>query len=146
MIGLLLLATLASTELTIDLDRPLLPTLRCVQTVLTGQGESIIRVDEEQGVIMTRLRPVDLKTLHRIAVTDRAGAAIRWTKGMYQLTIALSPGEQGGTRVRTAARILGCGETALPLMRPSPWWPLPSTGNLEAGILSAITASCRVNP
>lgn len=65
MIGLLLLATLASTELTIDLDRPLLPTLRCVQTVLTGQGESIIRVDEEQGVIMTRLRPVDLKTLHR---------------------------------------------------------------------------------
>jgi hypothetical protein len=146
MIGLLLLVTLASTGLTIDLDRPLLPAFRCVQAVVTAQGESIIRVDEEQGVIITRLRPVNLETLHRIAVTDRAGAAIRWTKGIYQLTIALSPGEQGGTRVRVASRILGYGESDLRLMWPSPWWPLASTGHLESGILAAVIASCRANP
>lgn len=146
MIGLLLLVTLASTELMIDLDRPLPSAFRCVQAVVTAQGESIIRADEEQGVMMTRLRLVDLETLHRIAVTDRAGAAIRWTKGVYQLTIALSPGEQGGTRVRAAARILGYGESDLRLMRPSPWWPLASTGHHEAGILAAIIASCRANP
>lgn len=145
MIGLLLLVTLASTELTIDLDRPLPSAFRCIQAVVTAQGESIIRVDEEQGVIMTRLRPVDLEILHRIAVTDRAGAVIRWTKGIYQLNITLSPGEQGGTRVRAAARILGYDESDLRLMRPSPWWPLASTGHLEAGILAAVIASCRAN-
>lgn len=145
MIGLLLLVTLASTELTIDLDRPLPSAFRCIQAVVTAQGESIIRVDEEQGVIMTRLRPVDLEILHRIAVTDRAGAVIRWTKGIYQLTITLSPGEQGGTRVRAAARILGYDESDLRLMRPSPWWPLASTGHLEAGILATVIASCRAN-
>ncbi|HWQ70405.1 MAG TPA: hypothetical protein VN494_10735 [Patescibacteria group bacterium] len=146
MVGLLLLLTLASTELTIDLDRPLPSAFRCVQGVLTGQGEPISRIDEEQGVIMTRLRPVNAETLHRIAATNRAGAAIRWTKGMYRLTIALSPSEHGGTRVRAAARILGYGESDLRLMRPSPWWPLPSTGELEAGILAAVMASCQANP
>jgi len=146
MIGLLLLVTLASTELMIDLDRPLPSAFQCVQAVVTAQGESTIRVDEEQGMIMTRLRPVNLETLHRIAVTDRAGATIRWTKGIYQLTIALSTGEQGGTRVRAAARILGYGKSDLRLMRPSPWWPLASTGHLEADILAAVIASCRASP
>lgn len=146
MVGLVLLLTLISTEPTIDLDRPFLPAFRCVQAVLAGQGEPIIRVDEERGVIMTRLRPVDAETLHRIAATNRAGAATRWTKGMYQLTITLSAGEQGGTRVRAAARILGYGESDLHLMRPSPWWPLSSTGNLEADILAAVMASCQANP
>ncbi|MBZ0169513.1 MAG: hypothetical protein K8F29_08755 [Kofleriaceae bacterium] len=76
MVGFLLLATLASTGLTIDVDRPLLPTLRCAQAVITGQGESIIRIDEEQGLIMAGLRRVGPEILYRIAVTDRAGAAI----------------------------------------------------------------------
>jgi hypothetical protein len=146
MAELLLFLTLTSTELTIEVNRPLLDALRCVQAVLTDQGESIIRVDEEHGVITTRLRPVNLETLHRIAVTDRAGAAIRWTKGIYQLTIALSPSEQGGTRVQATARILGYGESDLRLMRPSPWWPLASTGHLEAGILAAVIVSCQANP
>ncbi|MBZ0159574.1 hypothetical protein [Candidatus Methylomirabilis sp.] len=146
MVGVLVLLIFASSELTIDVDRPLLPALSCVQAVLTGQGESIISVDEEQGVITTGIRLVSPEALHRIAVTDRARTAIRWTRGFYQLTIALSPGEQGGTRVRATARILGYGESDLRLMRPSPWRPLASTGHLEAGILSAITASCRVNP
>lgn len=64
MVGFLLLATLASTGLTIDVDRPLLPTLRCAQAVITGQGESIIRIDEEQGLIMTGLRHVGPEILH----------------------------------------------------------------------------------
>lgn len=145
MVGCFLL-TLISAEPTIDLNRALVPAFRCVQAVLAGQGEPIIHVDEEQGTMMTRLRPVDAETLHRIAATNRTGAAIRWTKGMYQLTVTLSPGEQGGTRVRAAARILGYGESDLRLMRPSPWWPLSSTGDLEADILAAVMASCQASP
>lgn len=146
MVGLLILLIVASTELTVDVERPLLPALGCVQAVLTSQGESIIRVDEERGVIMTGFRRVSREALQRIAATKRGGATVRWTKGIYQLIITLSPVERGGTQVRAAARILGYGETSMPALRPSPWWPLPSTGNLEARTLAAVTTSCRADP
>ncbi len=146
MLELVLLATLASTELTIQVDRPLPATLRCVEAVLIDQGESIIRIDEAQGLMLSGMRLISLETLHQIAATNRMKATIRWTKGIYQLSIALSHNEQGGTLVRTTARILGYGESDLRSMRPSPWWPLPSTGHLEAGILAAVTASCQTHP
>jgi hypothetical protein len=146
MAGLLILLIVASTELTVDVERPLLPALGCVQAVLTSQGESIIRVDEERGVIMTRFRLVSREALQRIAATNRGGVTVRWTKGIYQFIITLSPVERGGTQVRVAARILGYSETSTPVLRPSPWRPLPSTGNLEARILAAVTASCRADP
>lgn len=147
MAGLLSLLIFASTELTINVDRPLLPVLSCVQAVLTGQGESIISADEEQGMITTGFRLVSPEALQRIATIETAGAGIHWAKGIYQFIITPSPVERGGTQVRVTARILGYGETSSrSILRPSPWWPLPSTGNLEAGILAAVTPSCRVNP
>lgn len=146
MVELLPFLLLVPSTMAIVVEEPLPPALDCVQAVLTDRGEPIFRVDEEQGVVITGFRMVGPEGLRRIATTDRGGGRIRWTKGIYQLTLILSRVEGGGTRVQARARILGAGETSLSLMRPSAWWPLPSTGSLEGDVLAALTASCRAPP
>ncbi len=145
MAGLLVLSLLLPSAMGIVVAEPLPLALDCVRAVLAARGESIFRVDEEQGVVTTSFRLVNPEELRRIAVTDREAGRIRWTRGIYQLTIILSPVNGDGTRVRVSARVLGAGETFLPLMRPSNWWPLPSTGSLESDVLAALTAHCRAN-
>jgi hypothetical protein len=121
---------------------PLGLSLSCVESVLTSRGESIFRVDREQGVVTTSLRSVEPEELQQIADTQQAGGRIRWTQGSYQLFINLSPVNKQRTKVQVSTRILGSGETSLPLMRPSMLRPLPSTGMLEGDILAALASQC----
>ena len=146
MVGLLVLSLLLPSAMGIVVAEPLPLALDCVRAVLTARGESIFRVDQEQGVVTTSFRLVNPEALRRIAVTDREAGRIRWTRGIYQLTIIFSPVDGDGTRVRVSARVFGAGESSLPLMRPSNMWPLLSTGSLESDVLAALTAHCRANP
>jgi len=146
MAGLLVLFILVTSPQEIIVAGPLHPALSCVQAVLTARGEKIWRVDKENSTIITAFRLVNPSALRQIAIIHRAAAGIRWLKGRYQLTITLSQAEREGTRIQAMARILGYGESALPLMRPSPWIPLPSTGTLEGDALTAITAACPPTP
>lgn len=146
MAGLLVLFILISSPQEVIVAGPLQPVLSCVQAVLIAQGEKLWRVDQENSTIITAFRLVNPSALRQIAIIHRAAAEIRWLKGRYQLTITLSQAERDGTRVRAVARILGYGESALPLMRPSPWIPLPSTGTLEGDALAAIIAACPPTP
>jgi hypothetical protein len=116
--------------------------IACVESVLTDRGESIFKVDQKQGVVTTSMRSVEPEELQGIADTNQGGGRIRWTQGSYQLTINLSPVNRQGTQVQVNTRILGLGETSLPLMRPSLLRPLPSTGVLEGDILAALSSRC----
>lgn len=146
LIGLLSLLLLLSGTMGIASTEPPSSVLDCVETFLISRGESIFRIDKEKGIITTGFHWVGPEELRRIAVLDRGKGQIRWTKGIYQLTISLSPAEGGKTQIQVNARIFGAGETSLPLMRPSLWWPLPSTGSLEGDILAALVIHCQVKP
>lgn len=122
---------------------PISSAFTCVQSVLTSRQESIFKVDQKQGVVMTSLRSVEPEELERIANTSQAGERIRWTQGSYQLTINLTSVSRQKTQLQVSARIMGSGETSLPLMRPSMLQSLPSTGRLESDILTALTSQCR---
>ena len=116
------------------------PLLQCAHTVLTSHGESIFQVDTDHSVIITGFRFISPPELQRIANTTLGGQHIRWTRGMYQLTLTLPPDAGDTPHIQVSARILGAGHTSLPLLRPSHWWPLPSNGTLEGDLLAALTA------
>lgn len=127
----------------IMVTKSLTSTLTCVKSVLTERGESILKVDQKQGVVITTMRSVEPEELQQIANIKPGGGQISWKQGSYQLIINLSPVEQQRTKVKVSVRIVGSGETRLPLMRPSLLQLLPSTGRLERDILSDLASQCR---
>jgi len=102
-----------------------------------------LKVDQKQGVVITTMRSVEPEELQQIANIKPGGGQISWKQGSYQLIINLSPVEQQRTKVKVSVRIVGSGETRLPLMRPSLLQLLPSTGRLERDILSDLASQCR---
>lgn len=147
LIGLVVPLLLLSRTMGIASTEPPSSVLGCVETFLISRGESIFRIDKEKGIITTGFHWVGPEELRRIAVLDRGKGQIRWTKGIYQLIISsLSLSDEGKTQIQVNARIFGAGETSLPLMRPSLWWLLPSTGSLEGDILAALVIHCQVKP
>jgi hypothetical protein len=146
LIAVLTLTLLFLSAAEIVVAEPLPLAFPCVQAALNARGEPTFRVERAQGVITTGFRLVETDTLRRIAATDRGGGRLRWTYGLYQLSLRLSTVDQARTRVRVSARILGAGETAFPLLRPSAWWPLPSTGRLEGDVRAALARHCRTHP
>ena len=117
--------------------------VECTKVALEEEGERVFRWDEEETRLTTALRSIEPEELRRIAVTKTCGDRIRWVEGRAQLMISLSPGKEESTRIEIKARILAKGETSLPLMRPSDWWPVSSSGRLEGDIVVALEAHCQ---
>lgn len=121
----------------------------------TVSRECLIRALKEKGWMPSPLmeagthlllsRIVDPEELGRIAVTAIAGGRVQWSEGRVDTTLDLEPHRESTTTVRMKVRILGRGTTSLPIMRPSDWWPLDSTGTLERDLLNSIAATCAAN-
>ena len=115
--------------------------------------ECILRMSKERGItttntegqgdtIVTGFRFVTEDELKWIA--DLPGQTqAHWTKGMYNLRLTIEPGTEQSTTVTLVMRILGCGESSLPLLRPSPYQPLQSKGILEQELFSDILRCCQ---
>ena len=99
----------------------------------------------EAGTHFSLSRIVDTDELSRIAVTGIMGGRVQWSEGRVDTTLDLEPHRKNTTTVRIQVRILGRGTTSLPIMRPSDWWPLASTGTLERKLLISIAAKCAAN-
>lgn len=112
----------------------------CALEVLGKRGETIIRQEREAGLIVSGLRPVSQQELERIA-SPLSKDLFKLEKGFYQLRVTVAAGSNGKSSVTVLARILGSGETSLPLLRPRPsnWHPLQSKGFLEQEVLAAIS-------
>jgi hypothetical protein len=83
---------------------------------------------------------VDQDELARLAsLTDPDRT--EWLEGMYQIQVTLVPDGAGASQLDVEVRILGRQSTALPLLRPSPWQRLESSGVLEQEINSEL-AEC----
>ena len=111
----------------------------CALEVFGKRGETIIRQEREAGLIVSGLRPVSQQELERIA-SPLSKDLFKLEKGFYQLRVTVAAGSNGESNVTVLARILGSGETSLPLLRPRPsnWRPLQSKGFLEQEVLAAI--------
>jgi hypothetical protein len=99
----------------------------------------------EAGTHLSVSRVVDPDELARIAFTGIAGGRVQWSEGRVDTAWDLEPHRKNTTTVRIMVRILGRGTTSLPIMRPSDWWPLASTGTLERKLLNSIAAKCAAN-
>jgi len=77
-----------------------------------------------------------------LQIQNGGDARIHWVRGRADLILSFSPAADERTRIDLRARILGWGETSLPLLRPSNWWTLPSSGALEGDVLAALKAHC----
>lgn len=114
----------------------------CVLEILRERGESVPGPEGQKDVIKTGFRSVTGEELKRIAQLPMQGKA-RWTKGRYSIQLSASAGPGDSTVLALSVRIIGHGETELPLLRPSPWWSLRSSGVLEQEVLSAILQCCK---
>jgi hypothetical protein len=85
---------------------------------------------------------VEPKELRRVAVTEIASGNIHWAEARVDATLGFQSRGKGQTEIHLFVNILGRGNTSLPTMRPSDWWPLMSTGRVEADLLAGLQASC----
>ncbi len=115
----------------------------CVLNVLRERGEIVLTPEGPKEDVITGSRTISTKELKRIASLPTQ-ERVRWKRGMYTLHLRLSPGPDKSTLLMLAVRILGYRENGMPLLRPSPWWPLPSKGVLEQEILAAISQCCQM--
>jgi hypothetical protein len=114
--------------------------LDCARSILQQHGETILRPSAQSDQLLTWPHQVDREELARLAVitdTDQA----QWLDGMYQIQITLVSDESGAPRLDVEARILGRQRTSLPLLRPSPWQRLDSSGVIEQEV-NADLAAC----
>lgn len=114
----------------------------CAMQVLKERGEYIFKQEMETGITITGSRFIMSEELRRIAFLPQQDA-IQWTKGNYNLRLLISSSSEKTTTITIVVRILGYGETSLPLLRPSPWWTLPSKGVVEHEIFTAILHCCQ---
>jgi hypothetical protein len=113
---------------------------QCLPSALQSEGWSPL----PQGLPdhLSFGRQVDPEELRKIAVTQIAGGRIQWTDGRVDASLSLKSHSKGTTEVRLFVNILGRGNAPFPVMRPSDWWPLASTGRLEEDLLAHVAASC----
>jgi hypothetical protein len=113
---------------------------QCLTSVLQQKGWSPLPPELPDRLSLGR--QVDPEELRKIAVTQIAGGKIQWTEGRVDANLSLKSQSKGSTEVRLFVRILGRGNAPFPVMRPSDWWPLASTGRLEEDVLAQFAASC----
>ena len=120
---------------------PLPVVVQCATQAVEGQGWIVLPSKKGKNQLRT-FRNVGVDELRRIADTKRGDARIYWVRGRADLILSFSPAADERTRIDLRARILGWGETSLPLLRPSNLWTLPSSGALEGDVLAALKAHC----
>jgi hypothetical protein len=113
---------------------------QCLTSVLQEKGWSPLPPELPDRLSLGR--QVDPEELRKIAVTEIAGGKIQWTEGRVDASLSLKSQSKGTSEVRLFVRILGRGNASFPVMRPSDWWPLASTGRLEEDLLAQVAASC----
>jgi hypothetical protein len=113
---------------------------QCLTTVLQEKGWSPLPPELPDRLSLGR--QVDPEELRKIAVTEIAGGKIQWTDGRVDASLSLKSQSKSTTEIRLFVRILGRGNAPFPVMRPSDWWPLASTGRLEEDLLAQVAASC----
>lgn len=114
----------------------------CILTMIKERGITTTHAEGQEDTVVTGFRFVTEDELKRIADPSTQTQA-HWTKGMYNLRLTIEPGLEQSTTVTLVMRILGCGESSLPLLRPSPYQPLRSKGILEKELFSDILRCCQ---
>ena len=135
----------ASQEFCLELNQAPPAVEECVRRILPEAGWTLAASSQEKSGLHAGRR-VEPDELRRVAQTEIGGGKIHWEEGMVNAEIRLVPLSEGVTQVRIRTRIVARGTTTLRLMRPSPWWPLASTGALEEDVLAALETHCRVKP
>ncbi len=124
----------------VELQLPPARARACIAAALEETGWSVVRRGTGRESLRAS-RTVPAEELERIAETRRA-AEIRWAHGRVDLLAGFSPLGRNATRLELRVRVLAEGETSAPLMRPTNWWPLPSTGALEGELAAALQTRC----
>lgn len=132
---------MAAQEFCIELDRPPSALEECARKILQETGWKLPETSQEKGGLLA-MRHLDSEELRRVAQTEVLGGKIHWDDGIANAEIRLIPLSESITQARIRTRILAKGSTSLPVMRPSNWWPLSSTGALEGDILAALETRC----
>jgi len=135
----------AAQEYCIELNRLPSALEECVRRILLETGWSLPARSQEKGRLLAT-RQLESDELRRVAQTEVLGGKIHWDEAMANAEIRLISLSEGKTQVRIRTRILAKGSTSLPLMRPSNWFPLASTGALEGDILAALETRCGSKP
>ena len=137
-------ATSANKDYCIEVRRDPTVVRECLILALKDKGwvpSPLMKADTP--LVLSRV--VDPDELQRIAVTGIVGGRVQWSEGRVDTTLDLESHNRNTTTVGIQLRILGRGTTSLPIMRPSDWWPLASTGALETDLLNSIAAKCGAN-
>jgi hypothetical protein len=113
--------------------------LTCVQSILEQRGEAILQQDAQPG-LLTWPHLVTADELARLALLTDPDPA-EWLEGMYQIQVTAAPVGAGAPKFEVEARILARQTTSLPVLRPSTWQRLESSGVLEQEV-SAELAAC----
>lgn len=125
------------------IEHPQSKPFQCIKKVLIDQGESISRIDERMGFIMTNYRLVKESELRDIAIIVQGKMEVRYYNGIYQLSLRVSNIDKASKSVRVRARIFGTVSEAP--QASSAWWPLYSRGRLEKYLLKDIQKQCGHN-
>ncbi len=114
----------------------------CIIRIIKERDITITNTEGQEDTIVAGFRFVTEDELKRIADLP-AQTQTHWTKGMYNLRLTMELGPGQSTTVTLVMRILGCGESSLPLLRPSPYQPLQSNGIMEQELFSDILRCCQ---
>jgi hypothetical protein len=129
---------------------PLAAAMRCAISALEKQGWSFLP-SHEQGMnvlpsekerkellAIRELRPDELR---RDADTSQHEGS-EGVQGRANLNLNFSPANGNATRIDARLRIVAEAATPVPVLRPSNWSPLRSTGVLEKEVLVALQSHC----
>ena len=113
--------------------------LDCAQSILEQHGESPIHQGAQLDRVLTWPHQVGADELARVALLTDSDQA-RWLEGMYQIQVTAALDGAGAPRLEVEARILGRQTTSLPVLRPSTWQRLESSGALEQEVNAEVAA------
>ncbi len=120
---------------------PLSAVARCATSALEEKGWSVLPFENEKRQLLA-FRVIGADELPRVADTQQPQGGSDRAQARANLNLNFSPAKDGRTRIDVRLRIVGEGATSLPVLRPSNWTALPSTGALESDVLAALQVHC----